>query len=75
MSGNKGKQSPKPTSSKPKADDNKFYIHVLREHSQELFGVKPEVLDGAFFNAKETQVTKEDAEKRINTFLNKEVKK
>lgn len=72
---NKVKQSPKPTPSKSKVEDKKFFIHVLREHSQELFGVKPEVLDGAFFNAKETQFTKADAEKRINTFLNKEVKK
>jgi hypothetical protein len=71
---NKSKQSEKPTPAKTKVEEKKFYIHVLREHSQELFGVKPEVLDGAFFNVKETQLTKADAEKRIKTFLNKEVK-
>lgn len=52
-----------------------FYLYDLREHSQELFGVKPEVLDGAFFNVKEAQISKEDAKKYIETFLNKEVGK
>lgn len=51
----------------------KFYLHELREHSQKLFGVKPEVIDGVFFNAKEIQFTQTDVEKRIDTFLNKKV--
>ncbi|MGJ9460118.1 hypothetical protein [Oceanobacillus sp. CF4.6] len=52
----------------------KFYLNDLREHSQELFGVKPEVLDGAFLNVKETQITKDEADKMIKDFLKKEVK-
>jgi hypothetical protein len=55
-------------------DEPKFYLYELRQHSQKLFGVKPEVLDGAFFDYKETQVTKKEAEKRIQAFLKKEVK-
>ncbi|UAT31966.1 MULTISPECIES: hypothetical protein [Bacillus] len=51
-----------------------FYLHELREHSQKLFGVKPEVFDGAVFGFKEIQMTKKEAESRIKAFLNKEVK-
>ncbi|MEN1969022.1 hypothetical protein WMZ97_13225 [Lentibacillus sp. N15] len=51
-----------------------YYLHDLRAHSQELFGVKPEVFDGAFYHEKEPQITKSYAENRIKTFLNKEVK-
>ncbi|PIC72531.1 hypothetical protein [Sporosarcina sp. P17b] len=52
-----------------------FYIHQLREHSRELFGVKPEVLDGVFRNYPTNQVTKSVAKKMIDTFLNKKVGK
>lgn len=51
-----------------------FPLHELRAHSQDLFGVKPEILDGAFLNCKEANISKTDAESRIKTFLNKEVK-
>ncbi len=50
-----------------------FYLSELREHSQMLFGVKPEVLDGVFLNAKKTQVTKTEVKNRINAFLMKGV--
>ncbi|WP_440097236.1 hypothetical protein ACTDI5_07100 [Bacillus paralicheniformis] len=49
-----------------------FRIHDLREHSKELFGVKPEVLDGALFGLGQKQVTKTEAKKRIREFLRKE---
>lgn len=55
-------------------EEEKFYLHELRKHSQKLFGVKPEVLDGVFFNTKELQFTKTEAQKRIDTFLKKGVK-
>lgn len=55
-------------------DEPKFYLHELRQHSQKLFGVKPEVFDGAFFDYKETRATKKEAEKRIQAFLKKEVR-
>ncbi|MGE8079025.1 hypothetical protein [Peribacillus loiseleuriae] len=56
------------------ASESKFYLHELREHSQKLFGVKPEVLDGVFFNTKEIQFTKTEVQKRIDVFLKKGVK-
>lgn len=49
-----------------------FHIQDLREHSKELFGVKPEVLDGALFGLGQEQVTKTEAKKRIREFLRKE---
>ncbi|KYC74062.1 hypothetical protein NST30_06505 [Bacillus sp. FSL K6-3846] len=49
-----------------------FYIQDLREHSKELFGVKPEVLDGALFGLGQKQVTKTEAKKRIREFLRRE---
>ncbi|MGE8207680.1 hypothetical protein ACQKP0_24735 [Heyndrickxia sp. NPDC080065] len=55
--------------------EQKFYLNELREHCRTLFDVKPEVFDGAFFNCKDEQVTKEEAQKRIEAFLKKEVKK
>lgn len=55
-------------------EESKFYLHELREHSQDLFGVKPEVLDGVFFNAKEIQFTKTEVQKRIEAFLKKPIK-
>jgi hypothetical protein len=51
-----------------------FFLHELREHSKQLFGVKPEVVDGAFLNVKEQKITKEHAQKLITDFLKKEVK-
>lgn len=53
---------------------NTFFLNDLREHSQDLFGVKPEVLDGAFFHEKELQITKDRAGKLVQDFLKKEVK-
>ncbi|QNK87748.1 hypothetical protein H7992_21690 [Sporosarcina sp. resist] len=51
-----------------------FYIHQLQKHSRDIFGVKPEVLDGVFAKSKEIQVTKSEAKKRIDAFLRKGVK-
>jgi len=50
-----------------------FYIEDLREHAKELFGIKPEVLDGALFHVKEEQISKLEASQLIQTFLAKEV--
>lgn len=50
-----------------------FYIKDLREHAKELFGIKPEVLDGALFHVKEEQISKPEASQLIQTFLAKEV--
>ncbi|WP_376785306.1 hypothetical protein [Siminovitchia terrae] len=57
-----------------KVSEPEFYIYQLREHSREIFGVKPEVLDGALFNYKKVKITKAEARKLINSFLSKEVK-
>jgi hypothetical protein len=51
-----------------------FPLYQLREHSRELFNVKPEVFDGTFATATETEITKTEAERRIKAFLKKEVK-
>lgn len=51
----------------------KFYLHELREHSQKLFGVKPEVIDGVFLCAKEIQFSKTEVKKRVDAFLNKKI--
>lgn len=53
----------------------KLYLHEMRAHSQKLFGVKPEVIDGVFFNTKEIQFTKTEVQNRVNAFLEKGVKK
>ncbi|MEC0765738.1 hypothetical protein C6370_18305 [Bacillus atrophaeus] len=51
-----------------------FYIKDLRGHSRELFGVKPEVFDGALFHVDKKRITKTEAKKLITQFLQKEVK-
>lgn len=56
------------------ATASEFFLYELREHSKQLFGVKPEVVDGAFLNVKEQKITKDRAEKLIKDFLKKEVK-
>jgi len=58
----------------PVSKEPEFYIYQLRELSQEQFAVKSEVLDGALFNYNKTMITKPEAKKRIESFLNKEVK-
>lgn len=57
-----------------KAEESKFYVYELREHSRQLFRVRPEVFDGALFDYADTQITKSDAERRIRAFLAKEAK-
>ncbi|WP_369803129.1 hypothetical protein [Sporosarcina sp. P2] len=64
-----------PVAVQSESRESLFYIHQLREHSRELFGVKPEVLDGIFRNYPSNQVTKSEAKKMIDTFLNKKVGK
>lgn len=45
----------------------------LTKHAKELFGVKPEVLQGALFGVKQKQMTKAQAQTYIQAFLTKEV--
>ncbi|MGG7222854.1 hypothetical protein ACQXR1_21675 [Bacillus sp. ATD] len=54
--------------------ENAFDIKDLREHSRELFGVRPEVFDGALFHVETERITKSEAKKLIAQFLQKEVK-
>ena len=51
-----------------------FTVEILQKHCKELFGVEPEVFDGAFYGVVE-EVTKEEAQKKIDAFLKKEVTK
>jgi hypothetical protein len=55
------------------AEKVKFPIEQLRAHCQELFEISQVVFDGAFFDVK-GDMTKEDAKKRIDSWLKKEVK-
>ncbi|WP_286058666.1 hypothetical protein [Bacillus mojavensis] len=45
----------------------------LIKHAKELFGVKPEILQGALFGVGKTRLTKSEASQLIQTFLTKEV--
>ncbi|MES5394898.1 hypothetical protein ABU952_02020 [Bacillus amyloliquefaciens] len=45
----------------------------LTKHAKELFGVKPEILQGALFGVKQKQMTKVQAQTYIQAFLTKEV--
>lgn len=58
----------------PKMTEPEFYIYQLREHSQKEFRVKSEVLDGALFDYTKSKITKSEAQKRIDSFLKREVK-
>ncbi|MGX9290516.1 hypothetical protein ACSLGF_04675 [Bacillus sp. A015] len=50
-----------------------FSFEALKEHSKDLFGVKPEILEGALFYIKHQPITKTEAKKHIDAFLSKEV--
>ncbi|MGF7533556.1 hypothetical protein AAGG74_07405 [Bacillus mexicanus] len=45
----------------------------LIKHAKELFGVKPDILQGALFGVDKTYMTKSEARQLIQTFLTKEV--
>ncbi|MCY7950786.1 hypothetical protein [Bacillus inaquosorum] len=45
----------------------------LIKHAKELFGVKPDILQGALFGVDQTRMTKSEANELIQTFLTKEV--
>ncbi|MCY8147457.1 hypothetical protein MOF10_10460 [Bacillus inaquosorum] len=45
----------------------------LIKHAKELFGVKPDILQGALFGVDQTRMTKSEANQLIQTFLTKEV--
>jgi hypothetical protein len=67
------KKTTKKTTTETK--EPKFYLHELREHSRTLFKVKPEVFDGVFLNYKKKQITKDEAQKKIDAFLERKVQK
>ncbi|MGE6629835.1 hypothetical protein [Bacillus sp. NPDC077027] len=50
-----------------------FSFEALKEHSKDLFGVKPEILEGALFYIKQQPITKTEAKKHLDAFLSKEV--
>ncbi|PAE15442.1 hypothetical protein CHH91_14050 [Virgibacillus sp. 7505] len=54
--------------------ETEFYIHELQEHSRTLFGVRPEVFNGALLHYKSNTITKTEAKLLIRAFLTKEVK-
>lgn len=58
----------------PASTETEFYIHELQEHSRTLFGVRPEVFNGALLHYKSNIITKTEAKRRIRAFLTKEVK-
>lgn len=72
---NKDEEKEVPISPKSVNQESLFYIHELRENSRELFNVKPEVLDGVFFNAKKLRWSKAEVKKKIDAFLKKPVNK
>jgi hypothetical protein len=55
-------------------EEQKFDIIALRKHCRELFGVQPEVFDGAFALETRREFSKEEAKEKIDNFLKKEVK-
>ncbi|WP_141235193.1 hypothetical protein [Terribacillus saccharophilus] len=58
----------------PASTESEFYIHELQEHSRTLFGVRPEVFNGALLHYKSNKITKTEAKRLIRAFLTKEVK-
>lgn len=50
-----------------------YFLHELREHCRELFGVSPEVYDGALFDCKAPQISKLEAEQRVNAYLTRKL--
>ncbi|WP_368653765.1 hypothetical protein AB4Y30_01515 [Ornithinibacillus sp. 4-3] len=62
------------TATKTIKKETEFPLNELKKHSREIFGVKPEVLDGAFFNFKNKKMTKKQADSLIQAYLKKEVK-
>ena len=55
------------TTKAEKETEPTFPLYQLREHSQELF-------DGVFSTAKEAELSKTEAKRRITAFLKREVK-
>lgn len=51
-----------------------FILRICESTVESLFGVRPEVFDGALFHVHKTSITKSEAKKLITQFLQKEVK-
>jgi hypothetical protein len=63
------------TKSDEKPKDREFPINVLRSNSIKLFGITSSTFDGAFFGEDASvKITIADAQKKINTWLGKEIK-
>lgn len=50
-----------------------FSKDVLRANCKQLFNIEKEIFDGVFFNFNE-ELSKEEAQKKIDEWLGKEVK-
>ncbi|WP_235011072.1 hypothetical protein [Listeria monocytogenes] len=55
-------------------EETQFSVEQLKENSRVIFGVQPEVIDGALFDYTGEQITKTKARNLINNFLQKVVK-
>ena len=54
--------------------ETEFNREILRKNSRSLFGVKPEIFDGALHANKKEKLTKSEVKQLIEDFLKKEVK-
>lgn len=53
---------------------NKYSVSEMCEHSQELFGVYPEVIQGAMIGKENEMHSVDEMKAIIETFMKKEVK-
>lgn len=68
-------EAEEPTKAKTAHKDKEltYSIAILREHCAQLFGVMPEVFDGALYGVKEDELTKKEVNQKIKAFLQREV--
>ncbi|MED5020197.1 hypothetical protein P9847_23290 [Paenibacillus chibensis] len=53
----------------------RYVLAELKEHAQELFGVKAEVMTGAFYQAEEERLSVTEARTKIEQFMKAKVEK
>lgn len=54
-------------------NEAKYTLDELMDHSEKVFGVKPEVVEGALHDKKENEFTKAEADEAIKSFLKRKV--
>ncbi|AWB45323.1 hypothetical protein DCC85_14550 [Paenibacillus sp. CAA11] len=59
---------------KPSIEETKYTLQELEAEAEALFNVRPEVLQGAFYGAQETEHTVEQAKLKIQQFMKAMVK-